>query len=171
MKKGPIIAISVGVLIILAVVVGVGYSNKKEGTKSAAKGADRVCTVKGDVYDSSDDTNPAAHIGANETRLTCETFKDNVDLYKGVVVVDMYLPGCSHCQAMGPILSEVADETVGKYKVAKIDVAKYPEIGTEYSVESVPAFIFYKDGKEVSRLVGEKTKDEILTKLKEASEK
>lgn len=165
MNKATIISIIAGVLIIVAVIVGVQYSKKQDSKVSTSTGANRVCTVKGDLYTADDNTNPAASINSNETRLTCESFKDNVDNSKGVVVVDMYLAGCPHCQKMGPILGEIANETAGKYKVAKIDVGKYPEIGTEFNVESVPAFIFFKDGKEVTRLIGEQTKQKLLDTL------
>lgn len=167
MSKGTIIAIVAGVLIILAVIVGVQYSNKQDSKVSTAKGAARVCTAKGNLYTSDDDKNSAAIVNANEVRLTCENFAQNVDNAKGVVMVEMYLAGCPHCQKMGPVVAEIADETVGKYKIAKIDVGqgKYPEIGTEFNIESVPAFLFFKDGKEVSRLVGEQTKQKLLDQL------
>jgi thioredoxin 1 len=169
MNKGTIISIVAGVLIILAVIVGVQYSKKQDSKASTTTGANRSCTVKGNLYAAEDDSNPAAKVNSNTTRLTCESFKDNVDNAKGVVMVDMYLAGCVHCQKMGPILGEIANETVGKYKIAKIDVGKYPEIGTEFNVESVPAFIVFKDGKEVSRMVGEQPKQKLLDALAAAN--
>jgi thioredoxin 1 len=81
----------------------------------------------------------------------------------------MYLPTCPHCQKMRPVVSAVAKETKGKYKIGKADMSTNPDLGTKYSVESVPAFIFFKDGKEVGRLIGEQSKDALLAKLQEAS--
>jgi thioredoxin 1 len=168
-NKGMIISIVVGVLLITFVVLGVQYSKKSDNQASTTKGAARVCTTKGNVYTADDDKNPAGNVGKNETRLTCETFKDNVDNAKGIVMVDMYLAGCPHCQKMGPVVAEIADQTVGKYKIAKIDVGKYPEIGTEFNIESVPAFIIFKDGKEVKRLIGEQTKQQLMDALSAAN--
>lgn len=166
MKKGTIIAVIVGVLIIILVIAGVEYSKKQNSSSTGGgTGANRVCTVKGNAYTAEDDKNTAAEVGANEKRLTCDSFAENVDKTKGIVVVDMYLPTCPHCQKMGPIFTEISNELSGKYRFAKIDVAKYPEIGTEFNIESVPAFIFFKDGKEVARLVGEQSKQTIVDKL------
>ena len=165
MSKGTIISIIVGVVIILGVIIGVVYSQKQGTTQSTATGANRVCTVKGNVYTADDNTNPAAAVDANETRLTCDSFAQNVDKSTGVVMVEMYLSTCPHCQKMGPIVTTIADELSGKYKFYKIDIGKYPEIGTEFNVDSVPAFIFFKNGKEVARLIGEQPKQTIVDKL------
>lgn len=166
MKKGTIIAVIVGVLIIILVIAGVEYSKRQNSSSTGGgTGANRVCTVKGNVYTADDNANGAAAVDANITRLTCEDFAQNVDKSSGVVMVEMYLPTCPHCVKMGPIVTQIADELHSKYKFYKIDASKYPEIGTEFNIESVPAFLFFKDGKEVSRLVGEQSKQTIVDKL------
>jgi thioredoxin 1 len=113
--------------------------------------------------------NPASHIGEGEIKLTKDNFDAEITNAKGVAVVDMYLPTCVHCQKMGPIFSEIAKEDKDKYKFGKIDMQANPEIGTKFSIESVPAFIFFKDGKEAGRLIGEQSKDAIVNKLQEIS--
>lgn len=112
--------------------------------------------------------NPASDIGEGEYKFTPENFQKEVRDYKGVVFVDFYLPTCSYCKAAGPIISEVAKETQGKYKVGKINAQVASELTSEFKIESVPTQIIFKDGKEVSRLVGAQKKEAILEKLAEA---
>jgi thioredoxin 1 len=165
MKKGTIIAVIVGIIILVGVIGIVLYTNRPNSTQNSGTGANRVCNVHGNVYTASDNTNPAAAVDANETRLTCDDFAQYVDKSQGIEVVEMYLPTCPHCQKMGPIITQIADELHNKYKFYKIDVSKYPEIGTEFNIDSVPAFIFFKNGKEVTRLIGEQPKQTIIDKL------
>lgn len=115
----------------------------------------------------SEEDNPASKIEPPEIKLTKDNWDMEVVNYKGIVLVDMYLPTCVHCKKMGPIITEIAKENEGKYKVGKLDVSVNNELGTKYGIESVPALIFLKDGKEQGRLIGEQTKEKILSKLAE----
>ncbi len=165
MKKVTIYAI---IAVLMIVVVGVTIKLAQEdrtATNPEQNNEELVCNIADDLYTDSDDTNPASKIEGRELRLTCETFKEEVENYDGVVLVDMYSPTCSHCQKMGPIVSELASEVDESYKIAKIDVYKYSDVGSFYKIQSVPAFIFFKGGQEVERLVGERTKEELKEKL------
>lgn len=112
-------------------------------------------------------TNPASEIGEGEVRLTEENFNAEIRDFKGIALVDMFSPSCGYCQQLGPIVSEVAKESQGKYKVGKLNVILSPDIADEYMVDSYPILIVFKDGKEVSRMVGVKPKETILANLEE----
>lgn len=157
MKKNIVIAI-VAVLAILGVGIIIKFS---QGSTPNDGGA--IQTTEEDA------DNPAAKIEAPEIRLTKDNWEAEVKNYKGVVLVDMYLPTCVHCKKMGPIITEIAKDSSGKYKVGKLDVNKYSDLGTEYQIESVPALIFMKDGKEQARLIGEQTKEAVIAKLAEVA--
>ena len=62
------------------------------------------------------------------------------------VLVDFYADWCGPCQAMAPILKEVAGEYGDKVKVIKIDVDRNQPIAQRFGVRSIPTFIMFKNG-------------------------
>lgn len=158
MKKNAIFTI-VAILAILGVGIAIKFSQNSTNSNSDEKS----------IVSNSNAENSAASIGEGEVRITNENFQSEVRDFKGVVMVDIFSPTCSHCQKMGPIVSEIAREQQGKAKVGKLNVLVSPEIASEFKIESVPAFIFFKDGKEVARIIGETPKEDLLSKLQELS--
>jgi thioredoxin 1 len=63
------------------------------------------------------------------------------------------------------VIEEIANETVGKAKVAKVNVDESPGLAGQFRVNSIPALIFFKGGQPAAQLVGRQPKAEILNKL------
>lgn len=82
---------------------------------------------------------------------------------KGLVLVDYWAVWCGPCRKMEPILKEIAAET--SVKVGKLNVDDYKAFVKTKNVPTIPTMIIYKDGKEVQRLVGVYTKDELIEVL------
>lgn len=95
--------------------------------------------------------------------LTKDTFKN--EIAKGVVLVDMYAEWCGPCKALSPILEELSGK-IENVTFAKLDVDEADEIAQEYGVMSIPCVVIFKDGKEVSRIVGLYMKDKYETELR-----
>lgn len=104
----------------------------------------------------------AGALGKNEIKLTNDNFKAEVEDYKGIVLVDFYLTTCPYCQNVAKNVTAVSDELAGKIKVGKLDARANKEASDKFSIESVPTFIVFKDGKEAERTTGEKTKQQLL---------
>jgi thioredoxin 1 len=70
------------------------------------------------------------------------------------VLVDVFGTYCPPCRALAPTLDRLASEYDGRAKVLKVDVEADRELAGGLHVISVPTVIAFRDGKEISRLVG-----------------
>jgi len=160
MEKKSNINFIIAIVIILAVLgVGVAIKFSQGSTDSKITASDQK----------TDDSNPAIKVEAPEINITADNFDAEVKNYKGVVMVDVYSPSCPHCQKMGPVVTATAKSVEGKYKVGKLNAVIYNDLANEYKIESVPALIFFKDGKEVKRLIGEQSQDVLVATMNEVA--
>ena len=97
--------------------------------------------------------------------VTKDNFEQEVLQAQQPVLVDFYADWCGPCNAMAPVIEELAKELEGKVKVGKINVDENPDIAVEYNVMSIPTLIVFKNGKEEKRLVGVRDKEELLRLL------
>ena len=95
-------------------------------------------------------------------KLTTDNFEQEVLQAQQPVLVDFYADWCGPCNAMAPVIEELAKELEGKVKVGKINVDENPDIAVEYNVMSKPTLIVFKNGKEEKRLVGLRNKEELI---------
>ena len=72
---------------------------------------------------------------------------------KGYVLVDMYADWCGPCKAIAPFFNSLK-EKYPQVKFLKCNIDDHQEIARKYKIESIPAFILFKDGLEKDRLVG-----------------
>jgi thioredoxin-like negative regulator of GroEL len=61
-----------------------------------------------------------------------------------------------------PVVEELAAEFSGRMRVAKLNVDQNPVTASRFRIQSIPALLMFKDGREVDRLVGAQPKSEIL---------
>lgn len=97
-------------------------------------------------------------------------FKDLLKSTK-YVVADFTATWCGPCKAIAPFYEKLATQhaTDGKLAFTKIDVDDLAEIAKEYSVTSMPTFLFFADGElssEHAKVLG--TNPKILTERIEA---
>ena len=70
------------------------------------------------------------------------------------VLVDFWADWCGPCKMIAPSVHDMAEEYDGQLNVAKLDVDNAPSIALKYGVRSIPALIFFKDGRPVDQIVG-----------------
>lgn len=84
---------------------------------------------------------------------TSENFEKEVLNSEVPVLVDFNATWCPPCQALHPILEEMAADS-DDYKIVTVDVDAESALATAHDVASIPCIVIYKDGQETDRRVG-----------------
>ncbi len=70
------------------------------------------------------------------------------------VIVDFWGKNCPPCEAMEPVMKRLAKEYEGRVVFLKVNASSNPEISRRFRVKSVPAFLFFENGRLKGRRVG-----------------
>ena len=102
--------------------------------------------------------------------ISDQTFESEVLQTKGrPVLVDCWAPWCGPCRMIGPILDQLAAESQGRYRIAKLNVDHNPQTSARFRIASIPTLLIFKDGQLVDRIVGVQPKEAIAERLGVAS--
>ena len=100
--------------------------------------------------------------------LNDQSFQNEVENKEaGTVLVDFWAPWCAPCKMLAPVLDEIDAEIGDKVKITKLNVDENPEVPGRFGVLSIPTLILFKDGKEVNKMVGFQSKEQLLEWLNE----
>ncbi len=92
-------------------------------------------------------------------------FKSTIDNGK-LAIIEFSADWCAPCKALKPTLNKLSEEETNVL-IGMIDVDDNPDISIEYNIRNVPTTIFFKDGKEVHKIVGNVSKDVFKNKINE----
>jgi thioredoxin 1 len=96
-------------------------------------------------------------------QLTDQNF--NQQIKKGVILVDFWAAWCAPCKMMAPVLNEVSESLSNNKSVGKVNVEIARIISSKYNIRSIPTMILFKEGKEINRFVGIKSKEFLLNEI------
>ncbi len=108
----------------------------------------------------------AASAAAHPVEVTDATFAAEV-LGAGPtpVLVDCWAAWCGPCRMIAPTIDQLAAESAGRYRVAKLDVDANPRTAAAYHIDGIPALLLFKDGRLVDQMVGLQPKPAIIDRL------
>lgn len=106
-----------------------------------------------------------ADVEDNESILTLSDKNFQHQTRGRIVLVDFWAGWCVPCKMMAPVLNDLTDEIKGKAFVGKVDVEKYQALAQKFNVRNIPTMVLFRDGKEINRFIGIKTKDFLISHI------
>ncbi|MGM9879320.1 MAG: thioredoxin family protein [Bacilli bacterium] len=87
--------------------------------------------------------------------------KENFESLEGIHLIDFYADWCGPCKMLGQVL-----ETLEDVDIIKINVDEEEELAKKYKIMSIPNMLIIKDGEIVKRMIGFRSKEEILEEIR-----
>lgn len=98
--------------------------------------------------------------------LTDKNFRNQTK--NKIVLVDFWAAWCGPCRVMAPVLNEIAGELKGSSYVGKVNVEQYQSLAQKFKVRGIPTMVLFKNGIEVNRFVGVKSKEFLIRQIQSA---
>ena len=102
------------------------------------------------------------------TNVRTDDFKTEVLDSDIPVVVDFWAEWCMPCKMIAPVVDELSKDYKGKVKFAKVNVDDNTQLATDLHVMSIPLLVFFKNGTEITRMVGANPKQAVQKEIEEA---
>ena len=101
-----------------------------------------------------------------DIQLEQKDFQTIIEKNKNVLI-DFYADWCGPCQTLLPTVHKLAKEFEGDVIIKKVNVDQNQELAAAYGVRSIPTLVHLIDGKEVGRIVGLVSENDLRNKINE----
>lgn len=148
MKNKMYVILSIILLLFVALYFVVDYKNNKAVNNSGNPyGKDKL---KQETIDQLKDP-------LYQNQITPDKLEERL-ANKEDISVYFYSPTCVYCQRTTPVLVPLTEEL--DVDLLKFNLLEFEGQSNTYGIKSTPTLVHYKDGKEIARISGERTKDE-----------
>ena len=93
--------------------------------------------------------------------ISSEEFQNLVLDSDKPVLVDFFATWCGPCQMLAPVIEDLSAEN-DDFEVYKVDVDESEDLALKYRIMSVPTLCRFEDGEVVSKIVGARSKAELI---------
>lgn len=94
--------------------------------------------------------------------LYSDNFEAAIGMSPMPAVVDFWASWCNPCRMLAPIVEDLSDALDGRAEFFKVDVDEAGDIAAAYGVMSIPTVVVFDGGGEKGRVVGYRSRDELL---------
>jgi len=101
----------------------------------------------------------------NVVTLTDADFDEEVLNSPMPVLVDFWAEWCGPCRMVAPIVDQLADDYVGRFKVCKLDIDGNREAPQKLGITSIPTLMMFTGGTPAKTIVGAKSKMDIKAEM------
>ena len=106
-------------------------------------------------------------MAANVLQVTDQNFDSEVLKSSQPVLVDFWAVWCGPCRMIAPTVEALANDYVGKAKIAKMNVDENQGVPGQYGIRSIPTLLLFKDGQVRGQIVGAQGRDAIENLIKQ----
>ncbi len=101
-----------------------------------------------------------------DIQLDQKDFKETIENNKNVLI-DFYADWCGPCQTLLPTVHKLAEEFDGEVSIKKVNVDQNQELAAAFGVRSIPTLVQINDGKEISRIVGLVSEQDLRSRIEQ----
>ncbi len=99
-------------------------------------------------------------------KLLNEQDFDSAVNQSSIMIVDFFADWCGPCKMLAPFIEELSAQYTD-IGFSKVNVDNAQSLAAKFQISSIPTLIFFKNGKEIKRVVGFKPMPELEALIEE----
>ena len=94
--------------------------------------------------------------------IAADEFEQEVNQFKGKVLVDFFAPWCQPCKMIAPVVEQIAGEQPA-LKVVKVDADNAQQLMAKFGIRGIPTLLLIENGEVINTQVGAASVSQVRT--------